>query len=450
MRALLLAVAIALVAGGSVARAAAPPTLTVEVLGEGKVTGLGIDCGLGSLACYATYGSTQTPTLTPTPASGWTFDHWDDGCVASPCAPAVSGPVTVTAVFASTAPTVQTATYGVSLAGNGTVTNGSTANPIDCEQGAATMTECSLSVLQGSTLTVVEQPDSAYFFSRWGGACTGTGVSCSAYLTDNTFVSAQFISSATNQLTVEVSGNGSVSGGGISCGQGSSCDAQEPPSSSVTLTATPANGYGLTGWSGDCTGTQPTCTVQMDTDRSVTATFAPFVQLSVTVSGSGTVSGGGITCGPGPQTCSGSELPNTSVSLTATPSTGASVFWSGCATSSGPNCTVDDRLVCGVGDRHLHGRDAGACRDGLAECHGRWRRRCCEYGGNRIHLLHRCRRKRMQRERHRGHVAHAHGRACVRHGGRLLRLDRRLFSLHVDDVHPDDEQLEDRRGDLRG
>ena len=340
MRALLLAATIALVTGGSVARAAAPPTLTIEVIGQGTVTGTGINCGAGSLSCYTAYGSTQTPTLTPTAASGWTFDHWDDGCGASPCAPVVSGPVTVTAVFASIAPTVQTAAYGVSLAGNGAVTNGSVANPIHCAQGAVAATECSLTVVQGSTLTVVEQPDPDSFFAGWNGSCAGTGPSCVAYVTANTYVGAGFVSNASHTLTVQVSGNGSVNGAGISCGQGSTCDAQESPNAKVTLTATPANGYGLTAWSGACTGSQLTCTVQMDNDRSVTATFAPLVQLTVTVSGNGTVSGGGITCGPGPQTCTGSELPNTSVALTASPSAGASVFWSGCSTSSGPNCTA--------------------------------------------------------------------------------------------------------------
>ena len=345
MRALLLAAVIALVAGGSVARAAAPPTLTIEVIGTGTVTGTGINCGVGNLTCYAAYAADPTPvTLTETPSAGWTFQGWEDSGIpcaaAATCSPSVTGNETVTAVFASTAPTVQTATYGVSLAGNGTVTNGSTANPIDCAQGAAHATECSLTVVQGSTLTVAPQPDPNWFFSRWNGSCAGAGPSCAAYVTANTVVGASFVSNASHTLTVQVSGNGSVSGGGISCGQGSTCDAQEPPNASVTLTATPANGYGLTGWSSDCTGAQQTCTVQMDDDRSVTATFAPLVQLSVTVSGNGTVSGGGISCGPGPQTCTASELPNTSVALTATPSTGASVFWSGCLTSSGPNCTV--------------------------------------------------------------------------------------------------------------
>lgn len=40
----------------------------------------------------------------------------------------------------------------------------------------------------------------------------------------------------------------------------------------ITITATPADGYSFSGWSGDCSGTE-TCTVTMTADRSVTANF---------------------------------------------------------------------------------------------------------------------------------------------------------------------------------
>ena len=39
------------------ARAAGPPTLKIEIIGAGQVTGLGINCGLGALTCYTAYGT---------------------------------------------------------------------------------------------------------------------------------------------------------------------------------------------------------------------------------------------------------------------------------------------------------------------------------------------------------------------------------------------------------
>jgi uncharacterized repeat protein (TIGR02543 family) len=321
--------------------AAPPPTLTVEVIGVGTVTGTGIDCGAGNLTCYSAYGSSPAVTLTATAGSGWTFDHWEDDCGPATCSfPAISGDNTATAVF-TTAAAVQTATFGVSLAAaHGAVTNGSTDYPIDCAGGTATATQCSLTAVQGSTLTVTEQPDAGYFFGGWAGACSGTGASCAVYLSADKTASANFVSTASQTLTVTVSGGGTVTGGGVSCGAGSTCDAPEPPNSTITLTATPQSGYAFTGWGNACSGLQTTCTVQMDAARTVTADFAPLVPLSVTVSGTGSVSGGGIGCDSG-QTCTANEAPNSTVTLTASPAnTGGVVFWSGCSSASGTLCTV--------------------------------------------------------------------------------------------------------------
>ena len=336
--------ALLLGAASAPAVAAAPPTLNVEVIGMGTVTGLGINCGAGNLTCYSAYGS-QAPTLTETPSTGWVFSGWADdtsGCAASTTCPVtLTGNNTATAVF-TTAAAVQTATFGVSLAANhGVVKNGSTNPPIDCEPGASPpVTTCSATVVQGSTLTVTEQPDAGYFFGGWAGACSGTGVSCAVYLSANLTASANFVSTASQNLTVTVSGGGNVTGGGISCGAGSTCDAPEPPNSTITLTASPQSGYAFTGWGNGCSGLQTTCTVQMDAARTVTAAFAPLVQLSVTVSGTGSVSGGGIGCDSG-QTCTANEAPNSTVTLTASPkNTGGVVFWSGCSSASGTLCTV--------------------------------------------------------------------------------------------------------------
>ncbi len=124
---------------------------------------------------------------------------------------------------------------------------------------------------------------------------------------------------------------------GIDCG--SVCSHDYAAGTTVTLTAAPQAGF--TGWSGACTGTG-TCTVTMDQDRSVTATFAvihePLI-VSVTGAGSGTVTSvpSGISCHP---TCSSSFTYGTNVALTATPAAG-SVFtgWTGACTGTG-GCSV--------------------------------------------------------------------------------------------------------------
>ncbi|MGH2850622.1 MAG: InlB B-repeat-containing protein, partial [Solirubrobacteraceae bacterium] len=67
-------------------------------------------------------------------------------------------------------------------------------------------------------------------------------------------------------------GNGSVTGGGITCP--GTCSANYSPGTSVALAATPAAGGQFVGWSGACHGTG-SCTVAMNGDANVTAIFAP-------------------------------------------------------------------------------------------------------------------------------------------------------------------------------
>ncbi len=75
-------------------------------------------------------------------------------------------------------------------------------------------------------------------------------------------------------LTVTKAGTGSgtvtSSPAGIDCG--AACTASFADGTVVTLTATPATGSVLTGWSGACTGTG-TCSVTMDAAKSATASF---------------------------------------------------------------------------------------------------------------------------------------------------------------------------------
>ncbi|KJU86641.1 FG-GAP repeat-containing protein [Candidatus Magnetobacterium bavaricum] len=70
-------------------------------------------------------------------------------------------------------------------------------------------------------------------------------------------------------------GSGSVTSADGKLGCGSSCTAAYTPSSttSVTLTAKADADSTFTGWSGDCTGTDSTCTVSMSASRNVAATF---------------------------------------------------------------------------------------------------------------------------------------------------------------------------------
>ena len=75
-------------------------------------------------------------------------------------------------------------------------------------------------------------------------------------------------------LTVEEPVHGTITGSGITCP--GACEATKDFATSVTLTATPADGYVLDSWGGACAGTIGSeCTFQMAPGATVSAAFVP-------------------------------------------------------------------------------------------------------------------------------------------------------------------------------
>ena len=150
------------------------------------------------------------------------------------------------------------------------------------------------------------------------------------------------------ELTVSVSGSGTVtsSPSGISCP--STCSLGIYYGNTYTLTASPATGYKFAGWSGACSGTG-TCPLPMTAPENVTATFTQLSEtLSVGVSGSGTVTGSGISC---PGTCSATYAYGTNISLSASPAAGYQFTgWSGACSGTG-SCTVSMTAASSISRR---------------------------------------------------------------------------------------------------
>ncbi len=124
--------------------------------------------------------------------------------------------------------------------------------------------------------------------------------------------------------------------GPIACG--TTCSSLFDPGTTVALTPTPAPGAVFIGWSGDCSGAG-SCTVTMDADRSVAATFGFELTVSLAGVGTGRVTStpSGIDCG---STCAGAFASGTPVTLTATPDPGMEFAgWSGACSGTG-SCVV--------------------------------------------------------------------------------------------------------------
>ncbi len=143
-------------------------------------------------------------------------------------------------------------------------------------------------------------------------------------------------------LNVTLVGAGTVNGGPIRCGN--VCSASMNAGTVVTLTASaPSNGEFL-GWSGDCTGSQPSCTVTVNRVMNTTATFSTLYKLSVGRTSNGTVTGtpngefnSSINCG---NSCSATYLQGTVVTLTASPAAGRTFTgWSGVCSGTALSCS---------------------------------------------------------------------------------------------------------------
>jgi hypothetical protein len=152
---------------------------------------------------------------------------------------------------------------------------------------------------------------------------------------------------ADGSVSVTVVGGGHVasSPAGIDCG--SACTASFPLGSPVRLSGSPASGFYLAGWSGDCVGSSQTCDLTADESAHVQAQFVvgsaptpPVSALTVSYSGEGRVTSspeGIIDCG---SNCWTSFSGGGHVTLNATPASGF-VFdgWAGDCSGTG-SCDV--------------------------------------------------------------------------------------------------------------
>ena len=159
--------------------------------------------------------------------------------------------------------------------GNGSVT--STPQGIDC--GA----DCFEVYLPGQGVTLTATPDIGSTFVGWTGDadCSDGAVTMNVDKTCTaTFNTVQYTLTVTKSGT----GNGTVTSTspGINCG--STCTASYTEGTNVTLTALADAGSTFVGWSGGgCSGTGP-CTISLNSDTTITASFVLLENCAYTIS----------------------------------------------------------------------------------------------------------------------------------------------------------------------
>ena len=244
-------------------------TVTKTGSGSGTVSSspAGITCGA---TCSFSFNSGATVTLTASPSADANFTGWSGACGGTgSCVVTMDAAKSVTASF-----TLKTFALSVVKEGTGTGTVTSDPSGINC--GAT----CSFSFNIGSTVTLTVAPTGNSTFTGWSGACTGTG-NCVVTTDAARSVTATFTAPVTFTLTVNRTGNGLVTSnpGGISCGSGCT-SVPLNPDTRITLTVVPAAGAPFQNWGGACSGTQTTCTLTLDGNKTVSANFANGFTLS--------------------------------------------------------------------------------------------------------------------------------------------------------------------------
>ena len=143
---------------------------------------------------------------------------------------------------------------------------------------------------RGSTVTLTAKANSGNTFTGWNGACIGNAPTCAVTMNAESAVTATFTAAVAGgggggggvggggatgfKLTVAKSNSGTVAStpAGIDCGN--TCSASYGAGNAVTLTATPPPGLAFLSWSGACNGAAASCTVTMNADTKVQASFS--------------------------------------------------------------------------------------------------------------------------------------------------------------------------------
>ncbi|MEA1053158.1 hypothetical protein U5801_25610 [Lamprobacter modestohalophilus] len=125
-------------------------------------------------------------------------------------------------------------------------------------------------VLFGGSSTCIATAHRGFQFDAWSGDCSGTDRNCTlSDITATRSVTAGFSAIIDGKHPISTTAS-PAAGGRISCDPN-----PVPDNRNSTCTATPNEGYSFTGWSGDCDGNNPSCTLSnVSVPQRVFATFS--------------------------------------------------------------------------------------------------------------------------------------------------------------------------------
>jgi uncharacterized protein (TIGR02145 family)/uncharacterized repeat protein (TIGR02543 family) len=201
------------------------------------------------------YTYNEQVTVTATPASGYTFAYWAGAASGTTATVTITmnDNKSLTAYFQEVQQTQYTLTTNASPSNGGSVSR----NPNQTTYAP------------GTNVTVTATPANGYTFSGWQGAMYSTNATVTITMNDNKILTAYFQEVQQTQYTLTTNAT-PTNGGSVSRNPDQTTYA---PGTSVTVTATPANGYTFKGWSGASSSTNATVTITMNDNKTLTAGF---------------------------------------------------------------------------------------------------------------------------------------------------------------------------------
>ncbi len=234
---------------------------TVECEAEGTVS---------FKACEAGYAEGHVVKLRAVPGAHFSFAGWSEvsgsGAVAVPCAGVVvECEVVLDADVSGKATFVHSPQVPLTVSSTGAGSGAILSVPGGIECGSV----CEAEFETGAVVTLEATAASGSTFVEWVGCDSVSGSVCHVTMEEARTAHAVF-AIAQDTLTVTKTGTG---GGAVVC-DGEACAASYPQGTVLTLAASPSPGSTFAGWSGaGCAGTA-SCTITLDADTSVVATFA--------------------------------------------------------------------------------------------------------------------------------------------------------------------------------
>jgi hypothetical protein len=201
------------------------------------------------------YESGTQITVTATPSSGYTFEYWTGDMFETSLTAVITiiSDMDITAQFAKT--------YNLT-------TNIS-------PSGAGSLSPSAGQYKSGSQVILTAAAANGYKFDHWGVNWSDTSSTKIIIMDSDKEITAHFIKTYALTTNVNPTGAGSVS---PSSGEYES-------GTEITLEARPGSGYTFYHWSGDASGVASTITIEMDSDKDITAYFRSVPEVVYKITG---------------------------------------------------------------------------------------------------------------------------------------------------------------------